>query len=193
MYSVSTAPKTKIFVGRIPETCTEDELRVLFGTYGSVVECDIVKNYGFVHMSTPEEAQAAISALNNYSFKGSYLKVEPSTSSSRPRTRAAWGATHDGSSYMTPRPSYPDSYGYQAAPPAAQPTEADPYGSYQPMARYHPGPYGERHPPPPVGYERRPWQEAPPGPNYPMHHRQSYENAYDRYNPYDVTAYPARF
>ena len=39
---------TKLYIGNIPETCRRLELQGLFEKYGTVVECDIVKNYGFV-------------------------------------------------------------------------------------------------------------------------------------------------
>jgi len=39
---------TKLYVGNLPETCRRTELEKLFIQYGSVVECDIVRNYGFV-------------------------------------------------------------------------------------------------------------------------------------------------
>jgi len=39
---------TKIFVGRIAEGTSSDELRALFRKYGKVVECDVITNFGFV-------------------------------------------------------------------------------------------------------------------------------------------------
>lgn len=39
---------TKLYIGNLPETCRRVELQKLFETYGTVVECDIVRNYGFV-------------------------------------------------------------------------------------------------------------------------------------------------
>lgn len=41
-------PTTKIFVGNLSETTKANEVRELFGRYGTVVECDIVRTYGFV-------------------------------------------------------------------------------------------------------------------------------------------------
>lgn len=41
-------PTTKIFVGNLSETTKANEVRELFARYGSVVECDIVRTYGFV-------------------------------------------------------------------------------------------------------------------------------------------------
>lgn len=39
---------TKLYIGNIPETCRKMDLQKLFEEHGKVVECDIVKNYGFV-------------------------------------------------------------------------------------------------------------------------------------------------
>lgn len=38
----------KIFVGNLTENTKAPEVRELFNKYGTVVECDIVRNYGFV-------------------------------------------------------------------------------------------------------------------------------------------------
>lgn len=38
----------KIFVGNLPDGTSATEVKPLFEKYGPVVECDIVKNFGFV-------------------------------------------------------------------------------------------------------------------------------------------------
>lgn len=75
--------KTKIFVGRLPENCRNDELRQLFLRFGEVTECDVMNRYGFVHMAREEDAAAAIKALHNSNFKGATINVEQSTGKSR--------------------------------------------------------------------------------------------------------------
>ena len=72
-------PKTKIFVGRLPENAEAQHLRRLFEQYGTVTECDILNRYGFVHMKTEEQASRAIQNLNNCNFMGSQISVEAST------------------------------------------------------------------------------------------------------------------
>ncbi|XP_020381326.1 RNA-binding protein 4B-like isoform X1 [Rhincodon typus] len=74
----------KIFVGNIPSEGTVDELKTLFGYYGTVRECDIIRHYGFVHMDSAEEANQAIAALNQYELHGQKLNV----AESRPRPAA---------------------------------------------------------------------------------------------------------
>ncbi|XP_020669016.3 uncharacterized protein LOC144583010 [Pogona vitticeps] len=66
----------KIFVGNVSAACTSGELRTLFQEFGSVVECDIVKDYAFVHMEKDEDARAAIEHLNGREVKGKRINVE---------------------------------------------------------------------------------------------------------------------
>ena len=39
---------TKVFVGRIAEGTSCEEIKTLFRKFGSVTECDVIANYGFV-------------------------------------------------------------------------------------------------------------------------------------------------
>lgn len=75
----STPPKTKIFVGRLPEDAKSSDLRLLFERFGEVTECDILNRYGFVHMKTDDMAARAIKELNNVEFMGVQISVEQST------------------------------------------------------------------------------------------------------------------
>ncbi|XP_024939957.1 glycine-rich cell wall structural protein 1.8 isoform X3 [Cephus cinctus] len=93
MVSSNTPRKTKIFVGRLPENCRNDELRQLFLRFGEVTECDVMNRYGFVHMAREEDAAAAIKALHNSNFKGATINVEQSTGKSR---GGAGGGRRDG-------------------------------------------------------------------------------------------------
>jgi len=72
-------PPTKIFVGKLSDRATSDNLRPLFEEYGEVRECDVLSGYGFVHMATGEEADRAISNLDGCEFMGSNICVEKST------------------------------------------------------------------------------------------------------------------
>ncbi|XP_076843415.1 RNA-binding protein 4.1 isoform X2 [Brachyhypopomus gauderio] len=80
---------TKLHVGNISSSCTNQELRAKFEEYGPVVECDIVKDYAFVHMERVEDAMEAISGLDNTAFQGKLLSVKLSTS--RLRTAPGMG------------------------------------------------------------------------------------------------------
>ena len=73
----------KIYVGNLSFSTTEDELRELFRTYGQVQSAAIVsdrmsgqsRGFGFVEMSTEDEARAAISVLDGRELGGRQLKV----------------------------------------------------------------------------------------------------------------------
>ncbi|KAJ8246801.1 hypothetical protein GJAV_G00255540 [Gymnothorax javanicus] len=80
---------TKLHVGNISSNCTNQELRAKFEEYGPVVECDIVKDYAFVHMERVEDAMEAISGLDNTAFQGKLMSVKLSTS--RLRTAPGMG------------------------------------------------------------------------------------------------------
>nr|XP_053655687.1 LOW QUALITY PROTEIN: RNA-binding protein lark-like [Cherax quadricarinatus] len=69
----------KIFVGNLSDRATGSDIRELFEAHGTVVEADVVKNYGFVHMEKEEGGSAAIEALNGHSLHGKPMVVEAST------------------------------------------------------------------------------------------------------------------
>ncbi|XP_059537212.1 RNA-binding protein 4-like [Myotis daubentonii] len=60
---------TKLHVGSISPTCTNRELPSKFEEYGHV-ECDIVKDYAFVHMERAEDMVEAFRGLDNTEFQG---------------------------------------------------------------------------------------------------------------------------
>ncbi|CAL8377114.1 RNA-binding protein 4.1 [Gadus morhua] len=80
---------TKLHVSNLGEGSTNEELKGKFEEFGSVVECDIVKDYAFVHMERMEDAMAAIDKLDNTAFKGKLMNVQLSTS--RLRTAPGMG------------------------------------------------------------------------------------------------------
>jgi RNA recognition motif-containing protein len=73
----------RIYVGGLPFRTNSDELRELFGNHGDVTDAAVMEDrftgqsrgFGFVEMSNPEEAQAAIAALNGAAFGGRTLTV----------------------------------------------------------------------------------------------------------------------
>lgn len=73
----------RLFVGGLPFSSTEDELKTLFAQAGTVVSATIIidkfsgrsKGFGFVEMTTDEEAQKAIETINNTDMGGRKLIV----------------------------------------------------------------------------------------------------------------------
>lgn len=73
----------KIYVGNLPYSMTDSELRDLFAAHGNVDNASVVmdretgrsRGFGFVEMAADNEAQAAISALNGFNHGGRALTV----------------------------------------------------------------------------------------------------------------------
>ncbi len=74
---------SKIYVGGLPYSATEAQLNDLFATHGTVESARVItdkftgqsRGFGFVEMSTAEEAKAAITALNGTQMDGRTLTV----------------------------------------------------------------------------------------------------------------------
>ncbi len=68
----------KLYVGNLKYSVTNEQLQELFGTYGEVQNVNIIegKGFGFVEMSSVEEAEKAKDALNNTDFDGRPLKID---------------------------------------------------------------------------------------------------------------------
>jgi RNA recognition motif-containing protein len=86
---------TKLFVGGLAYTMTDDDLRNLFAEHGTVASAQIIvdratnqsKGFGFVEMSTDDESNAAIAALNGKDMNGRPLTVNVARpKEDRPRT-----------------------------------------------------------------------------------------------------------
>jgi len=48
MPGFSSVGTFKIFIGNLADKTSNADIKPLFEKYGKVVECDVVKNYGFV-------------------------------------------------------------------------------------------------------------------------------------------------
>ncbi len=81
-----------LYVGNLAKSVSENELRSLFSQVGDVTTLRIVKDdrsgesleYGFVTMSSQNEADRAVSRFNNYALSEQVLRV----GLVRPRRRA---------------------------------------------------------------------------------------------------------
>ncbi|XP_068524584.1 uncharacterized protein [Anas acuta] len=77
----------KLFIGNLPREATEQEIRSLFEQYGKVLECDIIKNYGFVHIEDRTAAEDAIRNLHHHKLHGVCINVEASKNKSKASTK----------------------------------------------------------------------------------------------------------
>jgi cold-inducible RNA-binding protein len=86
----------KLFVGNIPHSTTEAELRTLFEPHGGVEQVSIVtdrdtgrsRGFAFVEMTDSGEAEKAIVALNGKELGGRALNVNEA----RPKTERSSGS-----------------------------------------------------------------------------------------------------
>jgi len=87
----------KLFVGNLSWGITTEDLQQLFAEFGSVEEAFVLtdkfsgrsKGFGFVTMSTAEEAAAAIEGLHQREVDGRQLAVNVAQP---PRPRTEWGS-----------------------------------------------------------------------------------------------------
>lgn len=85
----------KLYVGNLSYDSTDQDLQELFSQYGTVQSATVVtdrytgrsRGFGFVEMSTVEEAQQAISALNGQAFQGRNLVINEA----RPPEKRSFG------------------------------------------------------------------------------------------------------
>ena len=85
----------KLYVGNLPYSIVEAKLQEHFAKHGNVVSARIItdkfsgrsKGFGFVEMSSEDEAQRAISALNGTDFEGRNIVI----SEARPQEQRSPG------------------------------------------------------------------------------------------------------
>ncbi len=73
----------KLYIGNLPFSATDADLREVFGAHGTVTDAIVMmdrttgrsRGFGFVTFSTPEEGKAAIAALSGADMGGRNLTV----------------------------------------------------------------------------------------------------------------------
>ena len=103
----------RLYVGNLPYSISEDELRDLFNQVGEIEKITIItdretgrsKGFGFVEMATEELAQAAINRFNGYSINNRNLTVNEA----KPREERGGGGFGGGrGGYRGDRDNYRD-------------------------------------------------------------------------------------
>jgi RNA recognition motif-containing protein len=87
--------EAKLYVGNLPYTTVDADLESLFSQAGTVKSAQVIKDrisgrskgFGFVEMSSPDEAQSAINKFNGQDFNGRALTVNLA----RPREERSGG------------------------------------------------------------------------------------------------------
>lgn len=96
-----------IYVGNLPFSATEDEVREMFAAFGQVSSVALIndkatgraRGFGFVEMPEAGEAQNAIQALNGKDYKARKLVVnEARPREDRPRRPGGFGDRRSGGS-----------------------------------------------------------------------------------------------
>jgi cold-inducible RNA-binding protein len=75
---------TKLFVGSLAYSVTDQELEEFFAAVGTVASAKVImdretnrsKGFGFVEMSTDEEAKAAVAQLNGKELAGRAVAID---------------------------------------------------------------------------------------------------------------------
>ena len=92
--------RMNIYVGNLGYDVSESDLREAFEQYGKVMEVNLImdkrtgktKGFGFIEMPEKEEAQKAITEMNEMEFKGRVIKVNEA----KPKTDRGSGGNKGG-------------------------------------------------------------------------------------------------
>lgn len=76
--------KAKLFVGGLAESQSPEEMKEAFSKFGIVLDVSVMNGFGFVTYDDDQDAQKAVSALHHTMLSGSKIKVEISTSDTKP-------------------------------------------------------------------------------------------------------------
>ena len=96
MHDFFSETEMNIYVGNLPYSATDADLRETFAQFGEVSSVQLIsdkftgqsKGFGFVEMANNSQADAAIKGLNGTSLKGRNITVNQA----KPRTeRPAYG------------------------------------------------------------------------------------------------------
>lgn len=88
----------RIYVGNLPFSATDEEVRSMFAEFGSVNSVSLItdretgrpRGFGFVEMDSSEEADAAISALHQSQMGGRSLNVNEARPREPRPQRGGW-------------------------------------------------------------------------------------------------------
>lgn len=89
---------SKLYVGGLPYSVTDRQLEEVFSEYGTVESANVVtdrmtgrsRGFGFVQMSSAEEAKSAAEALNSAQMEGRTITVNEAKPR-KPRDRGGYG------------------------------------------------------------------------------------------------------
>ena len=105
--------ESKVYVGNLPFSVGQEELKELFAEFGEITEATIISDkfsgrstgFGFVTFATKEEAEKAVAEMNDKEMQGRQLKVSIAKpmDPDRPRPERSFGNRSGGSGFNRPR------------------------------------------------------------------------------------------
>jgi RNA recognition motif-containing protein len=101
---------SRLYIGNLPPTVTEADLRALFSKVGGVTEVQLMldaatqqsRGSAFVTMATPELAAAALKDFHSFNLGGRYITVTEARPPQEPK-----GLMSEGFGFATPAPFRP--------------------------------------------------------------------------------------
>lgn len=98
---------TKLFVGSLSYSVNDDQLKDAFAAAGTVVSAKVIidretgrsKGFGFVEMSSDDEAKAAIDMLNGKEIEGRAVAVSEARPQENRERRSFGGGNGGGNRY----------------------------------------------------------------------------------------------
>jgi ELAV like protein 2/3/4 len=81
--NLSDKTRTNLIINYLPQTMTQDEIKDLFGSIGTIESCKLVRDkttgqslgYGFVNFIRTEDAEKAVKAMNGLRLQNKTIKV----------------------------------------------------------------------------------------------------------------------
>jgi cold-inducible RNA-binding protein len=103
---------TKLYVGNLSYSTTEEDLRILFAQYGGVATIELIKDrqtgnskgFAFVEMTSQSESNKAISSLNGSSLDDREIKVSVAKPREE-RPKGNWYSDSGSNSYGNKKPN----------------------------------------------------------------------------------------
>ncbi len=85
--NLSDKTRTNLIINYLPQTMTQDEIKDLFGSIGTIESCKLVRDkttgqslgYGFVNFLRTEDADKAVKTMNGLRLQNKTIKVNKKT------------------------------------------------------------------------------------------------------------------
>jgi RNA recognition motif-containing protein len=86
---------TRLFVGNLPNSFTETELRGIFASYPSLKRVDCKRGYGYVYFEDHKDGTDALRDMNGHNVEGEPIKVETVEGKPDPRDSGSSGPKYE--------------------------------------------------------------------------------------------------